>query len=169
MKDIFKEYLQKYIPITDEQFEQLSSELTIKHIKKNTVLIEQDTIDDSTFFVCHGLIRAYTIDHQGKEHAIFFAPEHWWVNDKNSFYFCEPSLFYVETLEDTDLVQISRKFYDKAALLIPEFALGKLRFYIIPSDLCKSASICYWQLKPKLAIWILSKCTLTSFIVFHKR
>ncbi len=122
MKDIFKEYLQKYISITDEQFEQLSSELTVKHIKKNTVLIEQDTIDDSTFFVCHGLIRAYTIDHQGKEHAIFFAPEHWWVNDKNSFYFCEPSLFYVETLEDTDLVQISRKFYDKAAILIPEFA-----------------------------------------------
>jgi len=121
MKEQFKTYLQKQIELTDEQFELISSEILVKTFKKGTIVMQQNTIDEATYFVTKGLLRAYTIDENGKEHIIQFAPENWWLNDKNSFYFGEPSLFFIEAVEDTEVIYLPKQFFDTANHLLPCF------------------------------------------------
>ena len=122
MKERFKEALKKHIEVTDEQFEQVCTEITVKQIKKGTVLLEQGTVDNSTYYVLDGLLKAYTIDTFGKEHVIQFTPENWWATDKNCFFFGEPSLFYIEAIEDTNAIHIRKSFYEKADRIIPNFS-----------------------------------------------
>lgn len=121
MKEHFKNYLQKQIELSDDQFELISPDVLMKTFKKGTIVMEQNTIDDATYFVIKGLLRAYTIDENGKEHIIQFAPENWWLNDKNSFYFGEPSLFFIEAIEDTEVIYLTKKFFDTANHLLPCF------------------------------------------------
>lgn len=60
-------------------------------------------------------MRSYTVDNAGKEHVIQFAPENWWLSDRNSFLFNEPSLFFIDAIEDTEIVVLTHSFFDIAA------------------------------------------------------
>lgn len=117
----FKKYIQDKIKITDEQFDLISVELVSKKIKKDTLLLRQGDVCSQVFFVSKGLLRAYTIDSFDKEHIIQFGPEDSWVSDRNSFYFNLPAMFYVDAIEDCEVVYINKEFYEKAEKIIPGF------------------------------------------------
>jgi len=68
------------------------------------------------------LLRAYTLDNADKEHIIQFGPEDSWVADRNSFYFKEPAMFFVDAIEDSEVIYISREFYEKSEKIIPGFS-----------------------------------------------
>ncbi|MCY1378624.1 hypothetical protein D9M69_662750 [compost metagenome] len=46
-------------------------------------------------------MRQYSIDEKGKEHIIQFAPENWFMSDRESVYFDQPSSYFMQALEDT--------------------------------------------------------------------
>ena len=50
-----------------------------------------------------------------------FGPEDSWVSDRNSFYFSLPAMFYIDAIEDSEIVFIKKEFYEKAEKLIPGF------------------------------------------------
>ena len=118
----FKEYLQKHTPINDEQFTALRPELQEKQVLKGSILLQEGAGNSHSYFVCSGLLRAYTLDLQGKEHTIQFAPENWWLSDRNSVYFHEPALFSIDALEDSELVVVSNRFFDCAQEICPGFS-----------------------------------------------
>ncbi len=114
-------YIQTKTNITNEQFDLISQNLVAKKIKKETILLREGDICSQVFFVAKGLLRAYTIDSFGKEHIIQFGPEDAWVSDRNSFYFNEPAMFYVDAIEDSEVVFINKEFYEKSEKIIPGF------------------------------------------------
>jgi len=60
----------------------------------------------------------YSIDKNGKEHIIQFAPENWLIGDRSSLYFSEKSNYYIEAVEDSEVSVLSRDFFNK---LLEEF------------------------------------------------
>ncbi|WPC10938.1 cyclic nucleotide-binding domain-containing protein [Riemerella anatipestifer] len=62
-------------------------------------------------FVENGLLRMYSIDTQGKEHIIQFAPEKWLLSDRNSLFFDEKSKFYIEAVEDSQVLLLKPSFF----------------------------------------------------------
>ena len=121
MPDQFKKYIQNKIRITDEQFDLVASALISRKIKKDTLLLKQGDVCSQVFFISKGLLRAYTLDTSEKEHIIQFGPEDSWVADRNSFYFNEPAMFFIDAIEDSEVVCIGKEFYEKAAKIIPGF------------------------------------------------
>ncbi len=117
-----KRYIQSKTKVTDEQFDLISSEVIFKKVKKETILLKQGDVCSQVFFVSKGLLRAYTIDDSGKEHIIQFGPEDAWVADRNSFYFNEPAMFFVDAIEDSEIIFLNKNFSDKAISVIPDFA-----------------------------------------------
>ncbi|MGI8582270.1 MAG: Crp/Fnr family transcriptional regulator [Chitinophagaceae bacterium] len=93
----------------------------MKKIKKDSMLLREGDVCSQVFFVAKGLLRAYTIDSFGKEHIIQFGPEDSWVSDRNSFYFNLPSMFYVDAIEDSEIVFINKEFYEQSEKIIPGF------------------------------------------------
>lgn len=122
MIEVFKKYIQEHTPINDAQFELLSRELTERSYSKGRILVRQGDLMSISYFVARGLLRSYTIDNTGKEHIIQFAPENWWIGDRNSGYFNEPAVFFIDVVEDAQVIHISRHFMDRAQEVCPEFS-----------------------------------------------
>ncbi|GAA4206882.1 Crp/Fnr family transcriptional regulator [Pedobacter jeongneungensis] len=114
----FKEYFQSKIELTDEQFESISSSLKVKKFEKNEIVQFKGDILKYGFFVGKGLLRSYSIDSKGKEHIIQFAPENWFVSDRNQMH-NEPSDFFIEAIEATEAVIVPDNFMSEASRKVP--------------------------------------------------
>lgn len=69
-----------------------------------------------------GLLRAYTLDEAGKEHLIQFAPENWFIVDRSSVYFKDPSDSFIEAIEESEIVFLDYEFMDRATSMSITFA-----------------------------------------------
>lgn len=121
MPDNFKKYILDNAGITEEQYKELEPIVYTLKAKKGTILLEQDQVCDRAFFVCKGLLRSYTVDEMGKEHIIQFASENWWIADRSSFYFDEPSDLFIDTIEDSEVIYIKKDFFKKLEQLSDTF------------------------------------------------
>lgn len=117
----FKKYILDNAGITEDQYKELESMVYTLKAKKGTILLEQDQVCDRAFFVCKGLLRSYTVDEMGKEHIIQFASENWWIADRSSFYFDEPSDLFIDTIEDSEVIYIKKDFFKKLEQLSDTF------------------------------------------------
>lgn len=76
------------------------------HVEKGQFLLREGEVCRQFFYVEKGLLRYYSIDKKGKEHIIQFAPEGWFVGDRESQFFNRPSQFFIQALEDSDVAII---------------------------------------------------------------
>lgn len=106
----FKQYYLQKAGLTEEEFEKIEQFVIVKSIEKGSLLLQPNEICQHSFFVEKGLLRSYTIDENGKEHIIQFAPENWIISDRSSSFFNEPSQFYIDAIEETEIVLINTKF-----------------------------------------------------------
>lgn len=121
MLEKFKSYLQDRISITDEQFEEISKSLKIKTFLKNELILSQGETSTRTYFVLEGLLRSYSIDSKGKAHIIQFAPESWWISDRNGILNNEASDFNMDAIEATTALIIPKDFFCVAERVAPVF------------------------------------------------
>jgi CRP-like cAMP-binding protein len=111
----FKIYLNDKAGLTDEEMMQLPYIPKSKQFKKGQTLIDKGQICKDIFFVEKGLLRQFTIDDQGKEHIIHFAPESWIVSDRSSSYFNQPGEYFIDAIEDSEVVVMDEKFINAAS------------------------------------------------------
>lgn len=117
----FKTYLNQRAGVTDEQYDRLNSILESMQLEKGHLLLRAGAACEHVFFVEKGLLRAFTIDGLGKEHIVQFASEGWFISERNSLYFNEPSLFFIDAIEKTQVVAMGRDFSRVTSDLIPSF------------------------------------------------
>lgn len=117
----FKTYLQSRAGVTDDELHRISEIPKSKTFEKGEALLNKGEVCHHAFFVEKGLLRSYTIDEMGKEHIIQFASQNWFMSDRSSAYFNEPSDFYIEAIEDTTVVLLDKEFIDLAATISMSF------------------------------------------------
>ncbi|MEL6925395.1 MAG: Crp/Fnr family transcriptional regulator, partial [Bacteroidota bacterium] len=79
------------------------------------------------YFITKGCLKSYTLDERGTQHISMFGIENYWTTDMASFIASEPSRFFIEALEDTEMLAISRANYERLFKELPKFE----RFYRI--------------------------------------
>lgn len=117
--EIFKNYLQKKVSITDEQFNLIAVHLKVKSFEKSEMILMKGDVSSQGYFVLTGLLRSYSIDSKGKTHIIQFAPEQWWLSERNGLLFNEPSDFFIDSVEATRAVILTKDFMNEAAKHVP--------------------------------------------------
>jgi CRP-like cAMP-binding protein len=85
-------------------FKELSKVLTFD---KYTMLVQEGQYADKTYFIVQGCARAFYLK-DGKDITDWFAFENDFMNSINSFFLNIPSPHYIEVLEQTTLLEISR-------------------------------------------------------------
>lgn len=118
MLEQFKAYLQNKVALTDEQFALISDKLKIKKFERNEMILMKGEVSTHGYFVLNGLLRSYSIDSKGKTHIIQFAPEHWWLSDRNGL-FNEASEFFIDAIEHTEAILIPKDYFNEAARIVP--------------------------------------------------
>ncbi|MCB0507888.1 MAG: Crp/Fnr family transcriptional regulator [Chitinophagales bacterium] len=117
----FTNFLTSNIEIDQAMIEHIVQKCVTKIVEKGTFLLQQGDICQHTFFVEHGLLRQFSIDSKGKEHIIQFAPENWFISDRGSQYFKQPSSYFIQALEDTTVLLLDEAFILHLSKVSPAF------------------------------------------------
>jgi CRP-like cAMP-binding protein len=73
-------------------------------------------------FVASRCLRTYVIDSNGKEHVLQFAPETWWVADATSLATGSPSQYFIDAVEDSQLLLIDPPSHERVVESVPGYA-----------------------------------------------
>lgn len=117
----FKTFLTSNLDIDEKEILSMVENCTVKKVKKEEYLLRKGEHCKHTFFVEKGLLRQYSIDEKGKEHILSFAPENWFVTDRESTYFNQPSAYFIQALEDSQVMLIDENFVQLLSKKIPNF------------------------------------------------
>ncbi len=113
-------YLSQILGVPKDNVITCSQFYSSKKIKKGTILLSENDICKETFFVEKGLIRMYSIDKNGKEHIVQFAPENWMISDRSSMFFNEKSSYYIDAIEDSEIWSLKMDFFNTMHIKYPE-------------------------------------------------
>jgi CRP-like cAMP-binding protein len=100
--------------LTSECKFELSNNSKILVLEKGTTLIREGQYSDKTFFIINGCARAFYLK-DGKDISDWFAFENDFISSINSFFLNIPSPHFIELLEDSVLLEISRENVEKMA------------------------------------------------------
>ena len=120
MKTFFS-YLKTNTQLSETELVPLSELVIERTIKKGEIILQAGSICSHSFFVEEGLLRSYSIDRQGKEHVIQFAPENWIISDRSSVLFQEPSEFFIEAVENSKVVMFDEEFVKMASEISADY------------------------------------------------
>ncbi len=111
----------KHIQLNKTEEEFFFSLLQTKKLKRKEFLLKQGDICKTENFIVKGCLRVYTIDEEGVEHILMFGIEDWWVGDLYSFLAQSPSIYFIDALEETEVLQITKTDLDKLYEQVPKF------------------------------------------------
>jgi len=111
----------RHIQLDQEESDYFLSLVQPKKIKRKEYLLKQGEICRYEHFILKGCLRTYTIDDGGLEHILMFGIEDWWVGDLFSFLTQSPATFFIDALEDTEILQISKPNLDMLYVKVPKF------------------------------------------------
>ena len=78
-----------------------------KKIKKHQFIQQPGEISRFLGFVVKGALRQYSVDTKGFERMVYLSIENWWTGDRESFTKQQPSIYYIDAWEDSDLLTIN--------------------------------------------------------------
>ncbi len=110
----------RHVALSDVEKALLMSYLTPASYKKKQYVLKEGDISRHTNFVVSGCLRSYYRDENGFAHVIMFAVEDWWISDMYSYMYQKPANLYIDALEDTEVLQISRDCIEELYQKLPQ-------------------------------------------------
>lgn len=123
--------IRQMIEISDDEVEKFLSQMFVKTFKKQEIVSRPLVVPNEIYFIIKGLLRVTIMDNSGTEHTIHFALENQFVTDYSCFMLRQPSIYTIQSLEETEVVVMPRSSIewgyrnlrqgDKLGRLIAEF------------------------------------------------
>lgn len=119
MQQLLKK-INSIVVLTVEEEKIISDYWTEKTLKKGDYMLTNGAVCRTDNYVIEGALKAYFIDPEtGKEEILYFAIEDWWATDLESFQKQIPSIYTIQAIEDTKLLQITKESFEKMLHEIP--------------------------------------------------
>jgi len=116
-KNLILQNVAKHIQLNKKEEDYFLSLLKERKLKKKEFLVT----DDSVAFVIKGCLRSYSIDVNGFEHIMQFAPVDWWIGDMSSIVSQTKSSLSIDAIEDSEVLLLSRHDQLKLFDELPKF------------------------------------------------
>lgn len=121
MTDQLITHIRKFVQITDGEAALISSKVTLLKLKKKAFVLTPGKLCKANYFVAKGLMRLYFISKKETEQITQFALENWWITDYDSIDSKRPSHFYIQAIEDTEVIVLEQRIEDELITQIPAF------------------------------------------------
>lgn len=122
MLEVLYSYFERSFPLAEKDKDLIQSVVLQRKFKKGEFLVQEGEVARFGAFVTKGLLRSYVIDNKGKEHVIQFAPENWWISDKSGMSEGAVSTFFIDAVEDSDVLLIDLAGHLTLLKKLPGFA-----------------------------------------------
>lgn len=114
-------YIADHTHTDENELETLLSHCSTMQVKKGEFLLREGEKCMHSFFVENGLLRQYYLDDSGKEYIVQFAPENWFMSDRESVYFDLPTHYFIQALEDTSVFLFEESLIMHLSIANPRF------------------------------------------------
>lgn len=114
------ENISKIVTLTPQEQALFLSKTETKHYKAKTIILNAGEVCKHSYFVNSGLLRSFTINDNIVEHVLSFACEGWWIGDMYSLLSQKPGNLFVEVMEDSEVVLLSKENQEKLYTEIPK-------------------------------------------------
>ncbi|WP_052172537.1 Crp/Fnr family transcriptional regulator [Psychroserpens jangbogonensis] len=121
MKEQIKKYFNRYVVFNDSEIDLFYSKLKTKTFQKKEFLLNEHSVCRYNYFILKGVVRSYYIDTKGNEKITQFAIDNWWVTNMESFIKKTPSSQYLQALEETEVLYLSKETLEELYIENPKF------------------------------------------------
>jgi CRP-like cAMP-binding protein len=111
--DMVYSVLSKFAEIPPEEWEKGISKSRHLHLKKDEYFVRAGSIPDKMAFIISGIFRVFYITEAGEEKILVFRAEGRMLSAFSAFLENQSSWFYIQALEDADLLYIGFDDYKK--------------------------------------------------------
>ena len=122
MHSLLKRYIQINVPVEPKQLDSMVKLFKPKTVKRNSILLSAGDVSRELYFVNKGVIRTYYISRGGNQRTRYFAFDGIVGTALSSFITQQPSFEFVDALEDSELLCISRDSFYRLVDEMPEWA-----------------------------------------------
>ncbi|MCY0971070.1 Crp/Fnr family transcriptional regulator [Chryseobacterium wangxinyae] len=122
MYSILEKFIKSRATIDDEKLQEICSYFKLITTKRNEILLDYDQICGQYYFINKGCIRLFTIDENGNENIRYFAFKGNFATALPSFIDQKPAEEFLQTIEKSELLYISRTDFYYLTSTIPQFA-----------------------------------------------
>jgi CRP-like cAMP-binding protein len=119
--DLLLENIARHIALDEEEEEYVLSLLQYRKIKRRQFLYREGDVNLGQAFVTSGCLRSYSIDHNGFEHILQFAPPGWWIGDMQSLISGSPGELNIDAVEDSEVIFVLKSDLDQLYEKVPKF------------------------------------------------
>lgn len=116
----FFNHIEKFISLEPSDIDKLESCLELSRIKKKEHVLKEGEICSTFYFVVKGCMRQYIINPKGTEQTLQFGIENWWITDYLSYHNHIPSHFYIQAVENSEIIAIKKSALENIFLEIPQ-------------------------------------------------
>jgi CRP/FNR family transcriptional regulator, anaerobic regulatory protein len=104
MPGSLREHIETISPLTDSEWEAVSPLFKRRKFRKHQYLVQQGDPVPYDFWVVSGLLKAYAVGKDGKEHILQFAMEDWWCSDYNAYQSGSNASIFIDCIEDSEVL-----------------------------------------------------------------
>ena len=115
------QHISRHITLDKTEEDFFLSLLQYRRIKKKEFIVKEGEVCKAQHYVVKGCFKWYSIDDNGGEHVISFAPEDYWMGDLYSFLTDKPSRFNTVALEDSEIFVLTRSNIQRLYEQVPKF------------------------------------------------
>lgn len=101
-------FFDAYVPLSEEEKTELAARVKKRAVKRKEFFLQHGVVCQHYGFVVQGSFRTYGVDTAGKEHNLQFAAENDWIVDVASLYGDKPSKLFIEALEPSVILLITK-------------------------------------------------------------
>lgn len=112
MNTNLKKFITQYVDLSDVELEDISNKFKSKSIKKNNYLFRQGDICKDLVYVQKGCLRLYYLK-VGVEISVWFAFERSSAVDISSFISEDPSNYFLQAIEDSEVLYLPKTEVNK--------------------------------------------------------
>jgi CRP-like cAMP-binding protein len=116
----FINHIRKYVELDEISAARLNGYITLRKLKRKEFLLKEGQVCRSLYFVERGCLRMYFIDDKLNEQITHFALEHWWIADHFSFLDNNPSPYFIQTIEKSEILEISSSSFEAMLFELPQ-------------------------------------------------
>lgn len=113
-------HISKFARLTDAEAEFIRQSTSIQKVKKKDFLLQPGKVCRSNYFVVKGCLRLYFLDRKLTEQITQFAIEDWWISDHDSFDNRQPSQYYIQAVEDTQVIVLDKDKLEDLYTRVPK-------------------------------------------------
>jgi CRP-like cAMP-binding protein len=119
--DLILNNISSYISLDEKERAFFISLLKPMKLKRRQMLLKEGEICRFSSFVTQGCLRGFSVDINGFEHVLNFAPPNWWIADMYSLITQKTGVLNIVALEDTEILTLSKAHQEELYVKVPVF------------------------------------------------